>query len=560
MNMVKNSFPVVHIVGGTGKMGLWFKNFLTENNVSVTAKGRDFLRFPELLKQADIVVISVPIAVTEKVIQQVIPHLKKTSLLADITSVKVMPLLAMEKASCDILGMHPLFGPSISSLIGQKIVFCKQKKSTHIQFLRALFEKAGSEIIDMSPEEHDYQVAYIQALTHATHLLYAKTILGQEKTIMTKLQTPTFALHALTMGKILHQDLELMGGIQLYNPYFLPVFDSLLENAGKLLKILQEGDQKLFAEFFIHEQKLSENFSGVSTLEANKIFRLITDTPTNIPQKTPALSLSKSTKVGYLGPVGTYSYVATSELFGNMSHTKIAYGALFEVFQGVLNQDVDLGIVPAENSIEGSMRGTLDYLAEFSLYVSGSFEIPIHHQLLSYEKGLGHINMVVSHPQALAQCKKWLKEHLPKARLFSSESTTAIIKSPKKGYAYIASRLAAKTYNISIIAKNIEDLSSNATRFYVITKNPVQLKGISNTKTLIFATVYNRVGILRDILDVFANHAINLSKLESRPSQEKMWDYHFFIEVEKKHTDPMLLEALQELKTHCPVIRVLGQT
>jgi chorismate mutase/prephenate dehydratase len=202
----------------------------------------------------------------------------------------------------------------------------------------------------------------------------------------------------------------------------------------------------------------------------------------------------------------------------------------------------------------------MDYLVDSSLYVCGSLVLPIHHQLLSKEKKLSDIYTVVSHPQALAQCKKWLDEKLPNVKIIAMDSTTAALESIKKNYGYIASKHAAKVYNIPVLAQNIEDTLSNTTRFYIISLRPQKLTGISNNRTLLFLTVYNRVGILRDILNVLAQHNLNLLKLESRPSQEKLWDYHFFVEIEAKEDDPTVTKALTDLEDYCPVIRILGQT
>lgn len=549
----------VHIIGGTGKMGQWLKSFLENDGIHVTVVGRDYEKKNDLVRKADITVVSVPISETEKVLRYVMPRMPKGALLTDMTSVKAMPVNIMREATSGALGMHPLFGPTVGSMTGQKIVFCKITDTTHVKTLQKLFEKSGIEIIEMSEEEHDYQVAYIQALTHATHLLYAKTILGQEKTIMTKLQTPTFAIHALAMGRILSQDIEMMADIQLYNPYFTPVFDNLMENAKTLIDILQTGNRKKFIKFFEGEAKKAKNFSGLSLFQTNRILRLISDIPTNLPEKGKIKNVFKKVTISYLGPEGTYSHQAVIQVF-NKKADNLASSTIFGVFQNIAGQNADFGVVPAENSIEGTVRSTMDYLVEFSLYVCGSFELSIHHQLLTEETKLSDITTVVSHPQALAQCKNWLKEKLPRVKIVSTESTTAQLKTPKKGYAYIASADASQKYKVPAIAKNIEDDPTNTTRFYVISKNPMTLKGIQNSKTLLFATVYNRVGILRDILNVFTNHNINLTKLESRPSHEKMWDYHFFIEVEKNHYDKELVQTLHDLEMYCPVIRVLGQT
>ncbi len=554
-----NKLITIHIIGGTGKMGQWLAQFFKDHNAAVTISGRNYLKQKDYIKKADIIIVSVPISLTEEVIKKVNPLVRPDALLTDTTSVKIIPTTAMSEANCGTLGMHPLFGPTIGSTIGQKVIFCQQKDNKYVEFLRDIFEHAGFEIIEMSAEEHDYQMAYIQSLTHAVYLLYAKALLGQEKEILTKLQTPTFALHALTMGRILGQDMELMADIQLYNPYFHPVYESLLENAQKLSTILQKGDKKAFEDLFKEELKNAKQFAGLSLFQTNKVLRAISEFPPHIPTALPIKQNKITATVAFLGPHGTYSQEAAKTVFPK-ARAYTAAESIYTVFQQVVHKKADFGIVPAENSLEGTVRSTMDYLADSSLFVCGSLLMPIHHQLLSYEKKLLDIHTVVSHPQALAQCKKWLDKKLPKAKIISMDSTTVALESIKKNYGYIASNHAATVYNIPILAQNIEDTLSNTTRFYVISQTPTKLSGVNDTKTLIFLTVYNRVGILKDILTVLAEYNLNLLKLESRPSQEKLWDYHFFVEIEAKKDDVMLSKALVELESYCPVIRILGQT
>lgn len=551
--------PSIHIIGGTGKMGQWLLHFFSSYNIPVTISGTDFLKHKKDIGAANIVIVSVPIAKTEEVLRKTIPLVNPTTLLADIASVKIIPMQVLEEASCATLGMHPLFGPTVGSVIGQKIIFCKQKDNAFVSFLKNLFEQAGIEIIEMSAEEHDYQVAYIQALTHAFHLLYAKTILGQEKEILTRLQTPTFAIHAFTMGRVLTQDIDMMADIQMYNPYFLPVFDSLFENTKMLFGILKKGDKKAFTDFFSHEVKMTKRFSDISLFQTNKLLHLLSESPVTLPTGKPQQDIRKDLSVAFLGPEGTYSQMAAKNIFPK-AKKYVPTDSIYATFQAVMQNDADIGIVPAENSLEGVVRNTMDYLVEFSLFLSGSFLMPIHHNLLSKEKKLADITTVLSHPQALGQCKQWLHEKLPKAKIISTESTTQALTDLKKGYAYIASEQAAKTYTVPMLAQNIEDTVTNTTRFYVIAKNPLTVQGLSDKRTLLFVTVYNRVGILRDILDVLAKHDLNLLKLESRPSQEKVWDYHFFIEIEKSENDLELKKALKALEKYCPVVRILGRT
>lgn len=552
--------PVIGIIGGTGKMGQWMQHFLASRGLPVIISGRNTpLSTNDLIKKADIIIVSVPISEVAIVLKDLSRKVRKDQLLTDITSLKVIPLTAMEEAASGALGMHPLFGPGISSPVGQKIVFCKQKDNEYVTFLRNLFTKAGMQVINMTADEHDYQMAYIQALTHAVNLMLVKTFLEEERELSAKLVTPLFTLQSLVMGRVLDQDLDLMADIQIYNPYFPPVLHGLIAQGKTLIDILEKYDKKKFIDMFAREKKDAHTFSNFSKQQTNRILKLAEETPTAILEKIAIRRLPTKGTVAYLGPQGTYSHKAVELVFGK-KFAKVPSDNIFDIFRKVHESDADFGVVPAENSIEGVVKGTLDYLIDFSLFVCGSLALPIHHQLLSKEKNLSDITTIVSHPQALAQCQKWIRDNLPKAIVVTASSTASGLQDPKKNTAYIASSDAAKTYRLNTLAKNIEDNKENATRFYIIAKQPFMLDGLSNKKTLLFVTVYNRVGILKDILTVLAKYNINLTKLESRPSHEKVWDYHFFIELEKTPDDKELLSALSELKAYCPVIRVLGQT
>ncbi len=560
--MSKHNLPVVCIVGGKGRMGHWLVNFFTDKQIPVTVVNSSDTpaKTKKTIQEADIVIISVPILKTEEAITLASGYIRKNALLADITSLKVLPMKAMQQAISGTLGMHPLFGPNTSETKGQKIVFCHQKNNTHVQFLKKLFEDAGMQIIEMSAEEHDYHMAYIQALTHALNLIYAKIIFDQQDTLSKKLDTPLFMLQSLVMGRVLHQDIGLTADIQLQNPYFLPLMENMAAYSKELLNVLQKGDREKFIRLFEEDQKAGHEFANFSMMHTDKILRLVSEVHTSSPEKTTKLvTLTGKTKIAYLGPEGTYSHQAATAIFGKQSNL-VSYETIFAVFNSVLQTDTQLGIIPAENSLEGTVKGTLDYLVDFSLHVVGSFAIPIHHQLASMEKNMGGIETVVSHPQALAQCEKWLRTHLPHAKIVPTASTTSAMQHPEKKHAYICSKTAARLYNVPVLAHNIEDNPHNTTRFYVISKKQVSIKALQNKKTLIFLTVYNRVGVLRDILDVFASHGLNLTKLESRPSQEKMWDYHFFVEVDEQYDTKVLADTLKKLETYCPVIRILRRT
>ena len=558
--MIKRK-PTIGIIGGAGKMGQWLSYFFQERDFTVLTASRKTTLSPQKLAQkADIVIVSVPIAQTAQTITDIIPHLKKTALLTDVSSLKVMSLEAMRDAPCATLGIHPLFGPSIGNLSDAQIVFCRQKDNAYVDLLKGLFEKAGITVIEISADEHDYQMAYIQAFTHAINLLFGKIILNRKNELLPKLHTPVFSLQTLLAGRVLQQDMHLVSQMQLFNPYFPSILLELEGYVQNLRNAVQKQNEAEYRELFRAERAFGKNFAHFSVFQTNKILQLVNQLPSAIPYVRAIEDAPKEAKVGFLGPVGTYSHQAAITVFPKTANTKIACESLYDLFTKVLNSEIDFAIVPAENSTEGTVRETLDYLVDFSLFVAGSFELPIHHYLLAKHKSLKAITTVVSHAQALAQCKQWLNKHLPSAKKIPSASTTAALQSPKKGYAYIASKVGRENYNLTVLAKNIEDNPRNTTRFYVLSKTQTALIGLTNTKTLLFLTVYNRVGILRDILDVFARHNLNLTKLESRPSRQKVWDYHFFVEVESLPANQSLQLALKGLEIFCPTIRILGVT
>src|SRR5579859_7628716 len=261
--------------------------------------------------------------------------------------------------------------------------------------------------------------------------------------------------------------------------------------------------------------------------------------------------------VGYLGPEGTYSQQAAEKLFMDVNPQLIAYQTIYDIFEAVAAKDIAVGVVPAENSTEGTVRETLDYLLDFDLHINASLDLPIHHCLLTRETEQKNIKKVFAHPQALAQCRQWLRKQLPSAQLETATSTIAGIThcENEKGVALIGPKSAAMHYHLQILAENIQDNPNNITRFYVISDKDIYE---GTKKTLLFINVLNRVGVLRDILTVFATCSINLTKLESRPSKTKMWDYSFFIEVDHPPSDPSLHHAIHLLQEYCQTIAIIG--
>jgi len=270
------------------------------------------------------------------------------------------------------------------------------------------------------------------------------------------------------------------------------------------------------------------------------------------------LSLEQPLKVGYLGPVATFTHQAALEHFG-ISAKYIPLPTIKDVFEEVERGNIDYGVVPVENTIEGVVNYTLDmFLVKPNIKIVGEIIIPVAQHLLSLAEDISQIKKVYSHPHALAQARSWLDKHLPNAQRIEVESTAkaAEMALEDETAAAIASEAAARVYNLNLLAQNIQENLNNYTRFLVIGKRGLGRSGKDKT-SLLFA-VKDEAGALYKALEPFYKHNVNLTKIESRPSKEKSWDYVFFVDLEGHIEDENVKRALEELKGRTKLVRVLG--
>ena len=269
-----------------------------------------------------------------------------------------------------------------------------------------------------------------------------------------------------------------------------------------------------------------------------------------------SLSLEESLKIAYLGPEATFTHLAALRRFGSQVKY-IACNNIGDVFLDVEKDVAHYGVVPIENTIEGAVTHTLDMFMDSDLRICAQIILDVAHNLLAncpQEK----IKRVYSNPQVFGQCRIWLQENLPNADTIEVSSTTraAQIAAKEKNSAAIASLLAAKVYKLRIIASDIEDSPHNITRFLVIGKTEVPQTG--NDKTSVMFSIKDRVGALHDMLLPFKKYQINLTKIESRPSKKKAWEYYFFVDLEGHQDNIKVKKALLELENRCTFLKVLG--
>jgi len=275
-----------------------------------------------------------------------------------------------------------------------------------------------------------------------------------------------------------------------------------------------------------------------------------------------AIALEKPLTVGYLGPEASNTHAAALRKFGaSVDYQPLA--TVGDLFTAVEKGEADHAVVPVENSTEGSVREALDRFVESDLKIVSQIHLEINHALVSRES-LEQITHVYSKDQALAQCRQWLQRHLPRATLVETPSTSRAVEiiEEKKAGAAIAPELAAQLHDIPVVAKSIQDRADNTTRFFVIGKQPSGSAGEGRDTTSFLISLGDEAaahsGSLLRLLTPFAMRGINLSKIESRPSKRRPWDYYFFVDVSGHFEDANMKEAVAELHTFCPLVKWLG--
>ena len=269
-------------------------------------------------------------------------------------------------------------------------------------------------------------------------------------------------------------------------------------------------------------------------------------------------ALQHPLKVAFLGPEGSFSHQAAFHEFGGSAEL-LPVASFGDVFEEVENGRASYGVVPVENSIEGSIGIVLDLLSGSNLSISAELFEKINLYLLSKAGSLKDIKVIASHPQPLAQCKKWLSKNLPNRRIRETSSTAeaARLASRNKGLAAVASEHSASIYKLKILKKNIEDNNRNTTRFFVIGSRTSAPSG--DDRTSIVFSLRDKPGELqKSFFQPFAEAGVNLTKIESRPSKERPWEYLFFVDFKGHREDKAVKSLIERVAKNCIYLKVLG--
>ena len=339
--------------------------------------------------------------------------------------------------------------------------------------------------------------------------------------------------------------------------------DLLNERARLARKVgVSKGKQGRLVDFYRPEREaqvlrmaLERNASARSSgaLRDEEVVRLFREI------MSACLAQEEPLKGGFLGPEGTFSQAAVYKHFGHSARA-LALSTIDEVFHEVEAGHADFGVVPIENSTEGSVNHTLDRFLTSPLHICGEVEMRIRQNLMGKMRSLREVKRVCSHPQSLAQCRQWLKETLPDVELIAESSNAEAARRARdeKGTAAIAGETAADVYGLTILSADIEDRPDNTTRFLVIGRRTFGSSGNDRTTLLVSTGRTESPGALHRLLEPLAKNRVSLTRIESRPSQRRKWDYVFFMDLEGHRDDPALSRALAALKSRASLFRILG--
>ena len=321
---------------------------------------------------------------------------------------------------------------------------------------------------------------------------------------------------------------------------------------------LSKGDVAATVDYYRPEREaevlravLERNKGPLRDEEVLRLFREI---------MSACLAQQEPLKIGFLGPEGTFTQTAVYKQFGH-SVRALPFSTIDEVFQEVESGAADFGVVPIENSTEGTVNHTLDMFLTSPLKIGGEIELRIEQHLLGRLESLEKIERVCAHEQALAQCRGWLREFLPHVELIgvSSNAVGARRARDEDGTAAIGGDAASEVYDLKIMVNNIEDREDNATRFLVIGRKLLKPSGDDKTTILVSTSdTGGGAGVLYTLLQPFAKHKINITRIESRPSRRKNWDYVFFLDLDGHAEEAPLDLALADLEEISSLFRVLG--
>ena len=329
----------------------------------------------------------------------------------------------------------------------------------------------------------------------------------------------------------------------------------LLDQRARLVKEIGEIKQKKGMELYVpgREREILKRFESMELEDfpissVKHIYREIIAT---------CLNLEKPLQIAYLGPEATFTHLAGLKQFGRETEL-IPHETVSDVFNRVERDEVDFGIVPVESSNEGAVKHTLDRFLNSTVSICSEIYLRINLYLLSRHDTLEDIHTVYSHSQALSQARRWLETNLVNVEVKETQSTAeaARLVSEQNGAAAVASEVASDIYDLNILARKLEDRPDNYTRFLVLGNQIPESTG--DDKTSIVFSVEDRPGALYEVLEIFGENEVNMTKIESRPSTDSTWNHVLFVDFLGHQSDSLIESLLSNLQERTPFSKILG--
>ncbi|MEM1577175.1 MAG: prephenate dehydratase [Archaeoglobaceae archaeon] len=599
------------LIYGVGDLGALLKDFFYSKGYYVKGYDVDQMkRETNSISEFDVIFVCTPMGEIRNALAHIRSEAKKNALLVDVASVKSVSISEFERSGFDFLSIHPMFGKDSDMALANIIVIHESGREEEKIILNE-FIKSGALITKMNAEEHDKSMAKIQGLTHFLLLAFADLSEG------VSYGTQIYNILRKLSARFLAQNWEMCYLIQKNAEKDREEFVSkilALNEAIKdkekfrriFLKLREKSESAENSELLLEVCKITKDFSElekmrgalkvidslilrllekrveiakriadkkreidepieVKEVEDDKIRQLLKKTTLN-PLAVEGIfeKIMKLTKeeeysriginktVAVLGPKGSFSEELALKVVGSRLPLRYCSNT-DEIIKLVESGEVDYGIVPIENSVNGTVLPVLDALMSHEVEVFGEAKLEVNHCLVAKrELKFGDIKVVYSHPQAIAQCMGFINNYLPNAEIRYTSSTSDAIRLLDDFSAAIVSENAAKLYKLVILRKGIQDLRDrNITRFYMIRRKTGKMEG---KITSLFFAVEDKPGALKNVLEVFYRKGFNLRKLESRPAKTGLGDYVFFVEVEA----PLSEEDAKELKLCTTFYKIIG--
>lgn len=605
------------LIFGVGGMGSYFKEFFKVRGYEVSGydvveEKRDVEL--EDIQEFDVIFVCVPMDDVKSALEDIKRFANPNALLVDISTIKSDILPLFDECGFDYMSIHPMFGPKSDIGLSNIIVVHRSGRKEEEVILEE-FKRAGALISYLPREKHDEIMAEIQGLSHFMLLSIADYMREKGKDYL-KYASPIFCVIYKLASRIISQDwrmyfriqknaqdvrdrflkhltelnerlrreeefekvfkdlkkfyvdrgestiildsykatLEvddltlLRGYVRALDSLILRLIERRVESGRKIARIKREMNEPV--ELTDLEEIKIRDLLAKTELNSILIHRIFEDIMT-LTKEEEYKVLKVGKKLAVLGPMGSFSEEMALKLVG--SRLPLIYcKTTDEIIRFVEVGKADYGLVPIENSINGTVLPVLDALLNSDVEVFGECELDIVHCLTAKRNiPLKDIKVLYSHPQAVAQCINFISNYLPHVEIRYTTSTSDAIKMLDDYSAAITSEYAARLYKLCILRKGIQDVKNNVTRFYLIRRKGGERKG---KITAMFFGVEDRVGALKDVLEVFYRKNINMRKLESRPAKTVLGDYIFFVELEKALND----EDLKDLRDVTTFYKIIG--